>query len=203
MVPVQPLTPDRWDDFAALCAQMGANRSCWCMWWRRSGAFRGGDTARTRAKSRVEEGSRPMGLLAYADEAPVGWVAVAPREEYPRLNAGRHTAPVDARAGVWAVPCFFVLPSWRHRGVTRALLGAAVDFAAVHGASAVEGVPGDPATARRSTTASYTGTLPMFEAQGFHEVARRAPKGRVVVRREVVAGAIATPPMPQDPPGDP
>ena len=187
MVTVRPLTPDRWDDFSTLCAQMGPNRSCWCMWWRRRGPFEGGATARTQARALVEGGSRPAGLIAYADEHPVGWVAAAPRDQYPRLNAGRQTAPVDDLPGVWAVPCFFVLAEARHQGVARALLAAAVAFAAAEGAAAVEGVPGDPATAHRSASASYTGTLALFASQGFREVARRTPKGRVVVRRDLRA----------------
>jgi hypothetical protein len=67
--------------------------------------------------------------------------------------------------------------------VTAALLEAAVALATEHGATAVEGVPVDPATKRRTPSASYTGALPLFTAAGFEEVARRTPKGRVVVRR--------------------
>jgi hypothetical protein len=63
------------------------------------------------------------------------------------------------------------------------LLDAAVDFAVSHGARRVEGVPVDPATRTRSSSASYTGTLPTFLSAGFSEMARRTPKGRVVVRK--------------------
>ncbi len=184
MLEIEPLTPERWDDFACLCGQMGPNRSCWCMWWRKDGAQHEG-TARERAHDLVLLSEPPIGLIAYEGGAPVGWVAAAPREAYPRLEAGRDTAPVDRRPGVWAVPCFFVLDGHRNRGVAKALLAAAVEFATVHGASAVEGVPGDPATRRRSPSASYTGTTSMFAEAGFDEVARRSPRGRVVMRREV------------------
>jgi GNAT superfamily N-acetyltransferase len=154
------------------------------MWWRDNGE-RQQATARDRAQTLVETSDHPVGLLAYAQDEAVGWVAVSPREEYPRLDRGRDTAPVDSSPAVWAVPCFFVVPQHRNAGVARALLAAAVALAASAGAKAVEGVPGDPATRRRSDTASYTGSVALFASEGFSEVARRTPKGRVVMRRRL------------------
>jgi GNAT superfamily N-acetyltransferase len=156
MIRVEPLTAGRWDDFAALCWSMGPNRSCWCMWWRHDGSERRGSD-KERARALVASTERPVGLLAYLDDEPVGWVAVAPREEYPRLYRGRDTAAVDGSTGVWVVPCFFVVEEHRGRGVTR----------------------------QRTPAASYTGSTSLFAAAGFAEVARRSPKGRVVMRREL------------------
>jgi GNAT superfamily N-acetyltransferase len=179
---IVPLTPDRWDDFVALCRQMGPNRSCWCMYWRDAPGTKRPQTKRDAARHLVDDGP-PPGLIAYHDEVPVGWVAVAPRPEYRRLNEGRDTAPVDDTPDVWAVPCFFVVEEARGSGVQAALLNEAVKFAFAHGARHVEGVPGDPATRTRTSSASYTGTLPTFIEAGFSEIARRTAKGRVVVRR--------------------
>jgi GNAT superfamily N-acetyltransferase len=183
MPAIEPLTPERWGDFAQLCARMGPNRSCWCVFWRR-GSEAPRRPAKAWAQALVAEGERPIGLLAYDGDSAVGWVAVAARDEYPRLNEGRDTAPVGDPAGVWAVPCFFVLEGHRGQGVAGALLDAAVALAFAHGARAVEGVPVDPATRSRSPAASYTGTTAMFAARGFREVARRSPRGRVVMRLE-------------------
>jgi len=183
-VRVEPLTPPRLVDFASLCAAMGPNRSCWCMYWRHRPGERPAPN-RQAARALVEGAPVPPGLVAYREGLPVGWVAVAPRAEYPRLNAGRDTAPLDERAGAWAVPCFFVVQHARGTGVARALLRAAVAFARSHGARAVEGVPGDPGTRARTPTASYTGTTAMFAAQGFVEVARRTPRGRVLMRLDL------------------
>ncbi len=183
MLEIRPLTTERWHDFAALCRQMGPNRSCWCMWWREDGTKHEG-TARQRAQDLVQRSERPIGLLAYEGDEPIGWVAVSPREDYPRLQAARETRPVDELAGVWAVPCFFVLEDRRGMGVAKELLAAAARLAEEHGAQAVEGVPVDPETTRRHTASgTYTGTTPMFLAAGFREVGRRFPRGRVVMRR--------------------
>jgi GNAT superfamily N-acetyltransferase len=154
------------------------------MWWRDDGqsqASRAGE----RARRLVEQSGHPVGLLAYSDGEVVGWAAVSPREEYPRLNNGRDTAPVGDREGVWVLPCLFVVEEHRRTGVTAPLVDAAVELARSMGASAIEGVPGDPATRTRTPSASYTGTVGLFTAAGFTEVARRTAKGRVVMRREL------------------
>ncbi|WP_105971196.1 GNAT family N-acetyltransferase [Streptomyces geranii] len=180
---VERLTPDRWDDFAALCRRMGGNRGCWCVWWREvKGEPRTGPR-RAEAQGLLAAGRFP-GLLAYVGQEPVGWCALDRRDAYPRLDTTRDTAPApDSGADTWVLPCFFVPEEWRHRGVQRALLAAALDEVARRGASAVEAVPVDPATKNRTASASYTGTLPFFLAAGFTEVARPTPKGRVLVRR--------------------
>lgn len=183
-VTVAELTLDRWPDFVALARQMGGNRGCYCMWWREERGERLRRPRADAARQVVAEGPAP-GLVAYAGGTPVGWCAVAPRAVYPRLNTGRDTRPladVSDLGRVWVVSCFFVPEPWRGRGVSRALLDAAVDFAYRSGAAVVEGVPVDPAVVDRSPGASYTGTLPMFLAAGFEEVARPTPKARVTVR---------------------
>lgn len=179
---VAELVPDRWPDFLALARQMGGNRSCYCMWWREERGVRLDRPRAEAAREVVDEG--PPGLIAYVEGTPVGWCAVAPRSVYPRLNTARDTRPlpdVDVDR-VWVVSCFFVPEQWRGRGVSRALLDAAVDFAYRNGAAVVEGVPVDPAVVDRSPGGSYTGTLPLFLAAGFEEVARPTPKARVTVR---------------------
>jgi GNAT superfamily N-acetyltransferase len=181
---IEPLSEANWEDFARLCRAMGSNRSCWCLWWREDG-HRGEGTARSRAFELVRDSDHPIGALAYEGAEPVGWVAVSPRSEYPRLNRTRATAPVGPLMGCWAVPCFFVHPSFRARGITRRLLDAALDIARAHGAEAVDGVPGDPATKPRTAAASYTGTVALFAEAGFREVARRTAKARVVMRLDL------------------
>lgn len=77
--------------------------------------------------------------------------------------------------GVWWVTCFAVDSRHRRSGVGTALLKAAVEFAREHGATAVEGHPVDVAAlsaARVAGSAIFTGTVAMFSAAGFTEVAR-------------------------------
>jgi GNAT superfamily N-acetyltransferase len=157
------------------------------MWWKttRSEFDAGrGEGNRDAMRRQVRAGVVP-GILAYAGDEPVGWCAVEPRSAYPRLARSRTLAPVDA-APVWSVPCFFVARSWRGKGVTAALLGAAAAHARRAGATALEGYPVAP----RGETADawlYTGVATTFARAGFEEVARRSPT-RPVMRMQLGAG---------------
>jgi len=188
-IEAHPLAPDRWSDFEALMGPRGGAEGCWCMLWRLPAAvYRGGRGApnRTAMQARVAEGPRPPGLLAYLDGAPAGWVSVAPRAEFPRMGNSRILAPVD-EAPVWSVTCFFIRPGSRGKGVATALLSAACDFAARHGARIVEGYPVEPGAGRYANAFAWTGLSRLFEAAGFTEVARRS-ETRPIMRREVGHG---------------
>ena len=93
---IEPVTPDRWDDLVTLFGPRGAVAGCWCMWWRLSAKeweSKAYDGNRRSMKELVDAGERP-GLLAYRDGEPVGWVSVAPREQFPRIERSRVLGPV-------------------------------------------------------------------------------------------------------------
>lgn len=180
---MEPLTPERWDDFVALFGPRGACAGCWCTWARFTHAeFKATPPVRRRAHIRtVVKRGPPPGLLAYEGGTAVGWVAVAPRETYRRYAASRVLAPVDEKP-VWSVPCFFVAKAARGRGLTVALLKAAGAFAASQGATLLEGYPVDTRGKRQAAAFVWTGLPSAFEAAGFREVERRSAT-RPIVRR--------------------
>ncbi|GAP12375.1 acetyltransferase (GNAT) family [Longilinea arvoryzae] len=180
---IQPLTPERWEDFTTLFGSHGAVGGCWCMYFRRDGAWkdRNGDQNREQMHGLVQGGT-VTGLLAYAGEQPVGWVSLAPRSDYAALARSRVLAPVDEQP-VWSIVCFFIARKWRRKGVMRALLRGAVDYAAAHGAQIVEAYPMDH-EGKVDDLSSYMGLLKPFLAEGFVEVARRS-ENHPVVRKNV------------------
>jgi GNAT superfamily N-acetyltransferase len=183
---IHPLTPDRWDDLVTVFDRPGDPKGCWCMFYRvRSRDFERlwGQGARAAFRQVVTDGP-PPGLLAYRDGTPVGWVAVAPRDAYPRILNSRVLRPLDDAPACWAVVCFYVVRGERGGGVAAALLEAAVDFAADHGARAVEGYPKDTAGARKHANEMFVGSVSMFAEAGFEEVGRRSPQ-RPIMRRQV------------------
>ena len=178
----KPLTADLWPDLERLFGpERGACAGCWCMWFRLSrpewnAAGRGG--RKTIFKELVEAGP-PPGLLAYADEAPVGWVAVAPRDDHAQIGRSRIMRPVDG-APAHAITCFYLAPRWRRRGLMRPLIEAAVGFARGQGAALVEAYPFDPPPGQR-ISGGFHGIAGAFGDHGFVEVARRSP-ARPVMR---------------------
>jgi len=144
--------------------------------WRRGK----GETNRQAMRMRVASGVAP-GILAYAGDDPVGWISIAPREEFPRMLKSRIVAPLDDQP-VWAVTCFFIHSGFRRRGVATSLLMAACAFAARNGARIIEGYPIDPRGERYANAFAWTGIMRVFELAGFEEVARRSDK-RPVMRR--------------------
>lgn len=186
-IAIQPATGERWADLAALFGERGACGGCWCMFWRQTGAqftARKGDGNR-RALRRLVQSGEPPGLLAYVDGEPAGWIAVAPRRDYGRLERSRILKPVDDHPGVWSVTCFYVARPHRRHGLTVELLRAAVKFAAGRGARIVEGYPVE-AAGMKPDVFMYTGLASAFLKAGFREVARRSPT-RPVMRYEVEA----------------
>ncbi len=181
---VKPVTPARWKDLEDLFGPNGACGGCWCMWWRlpRAEWKVGKGRGNRRALRRLVAGGAVPGLLAYAGREPVGWCALAQRQDYPRLARSRILAPVDERP-VWSITCFFVRRGWRGKGITRALIEASVEHVRRRGGRLLEAYPVDP---RRATADAwlYTGLASTFRRAGFREVARRSTT-RPIVRRAV------------------
>ena len=170
----RPLTPDLWTDFERLFGPRGACAGCWCTFWKLRGkAFdeNKGEPARQMQKSIVTSGTVP-GLLAFRGDEPVGWIAVEPRSDYPKLLYSRVLKPVD-KANPWSVTCFFVAKQARRQGLTVALLQAAVEYVREQGGKILEGYPVD-AEKDLPDVFVYHGTAAAFRKAGFVEVARRS-----------------------------
>jgi len=173
---VRPLTPGRWKDVERLFGERGACGGCWCMWWRQSQKEfeKKKGAGNKKAFRKIVRQGRVPGLLAYVGGGPIAWCAVAPREEYTRLEGSRVLKPVDEQP-VWSVPCFFVARPFRRKGITAKLLRAAAQHAGKHGAKIVEGYPVEPKGGKMPDAFAWTGFPSAFRKAGFVEVARRSP----------------------------
>ncbi len=176
-ISVHALTPDRWSDFKTLFGSNGACGGCWCMTNRvpRAQYVRQQGAANRRAMKVLVDSGRVQGLLAYAGSECVGWVSVEPRASFPPLLRSRVAKPIDA-VDAWCVSCLFVHKDWRERGVSVALLRAAIQHARRHGARALDAFPVAPKTGQRLVPVfAWTGIAPAFVKAGFRELARRTP----------------------------
>lgn len=185
---IVPLDAHCWADLVTLFGpERGAYGRCWCMFWRVTGRGfdeLGGDGRRSAFRDRVAAADAPpAGLLAYRDQTPVGWIAIAPRAEFGRLNRSPLLGPVDDTP-VWSITCLYVDAEHRRAGIAGRLIDAAVGLAAEQRAVAVEAYPvdtGDHGDAADSGI--YTGTLDMYAEAGFAVVTRR--RHRPIVRRRL------------------
>ena len=183
---LHPLTPARWADWETVFQAPGCSvaRGCACMYYRWSGSpppapggMRRAQWNRQAFKSLVD-GGQFTGFIGYHGGEPVGWVSVAPREQYAKLRRSPVMKPVDD-ARVWSIVCFVVPSAWRGQGVAAGLLDGVVAHARRHG-WLLEAYPVDAGGPRRDD-AMWFGAQSMFERAGFLEVARRKP-ARPVMR---------------------
>ena len=191
-----PLTPKRLPDLASLFEQGGDPKWCWCASFR----VRGMDFTKARAadnRAVLEKAARAdarrgraPGLIAYRDGEAIGWVSLAPREDFERLEHSKVLARVDDKP-VWSIVCFVVGRRARGQGVANAMLAAAIDYARDQGATLLEAYPTDVADGRIPSANAYMGTLSMFERAGFTKVDRRqansSVRPRPIVRRAIRA----------------
>jgi GNAT superfamily N-acetyltransferase len=184
---IVPANQAAWHDLQAIFGASGDTARCWCQRFRmlpkESWASEGAEELAARLRDQTVCGDRnaeaTSGLVAYLEGEPVGWCAVAPRADHPRLLrdvrvpwVGRSEDKADPT--VWAVTCFVTRAGYRRRGIGRALARASVGFAAEQGARALEGYPD-------FVDVGSVGTLAMFADAGFAEVSRPG-KRRAVMR---------------------
>jgi len=129
----------------------------------------------------VDSGRRP-GIIAYHGKRPIGWCAVAPRNEYVRFETSRTLRAID-ESPVWSVTCLFIAPDHRRRGLSAALLSAASEFAFSQGAQILEGYPYLPVRGSNLPDVFYfTGFVSAFRKAGFKKVAQPTER-RLIMRR--------------------
>ena len=180
-----PATPDRWKDIENLFGERGGCGGCWCMTWRQSAsefAANKGDKNRAKFQAIVKKGAEP-GVLAYDGDEPVGWCAVAPRDQFPRLENSRVWARVDDQP-VWSITCLFVKKGFRNKGLSSKLIEAATKLAKKQGAKIVEAYPQDLKGKRLPDAFVWTGLAGAFVKAGFEEAARRSEQ-KPIMRKKI------------------
>ncbi len=192
---VVPADQASWEDLQAVFGHRGAAARCWCQRYKLSPGESFGNTPvedrawrlRQQSGCDVAGADDTSGLVGYVDGEPAGWCAVEPRPAYDGLVrvfrvpwTGRDEDRTDD--SVWALTCVLTRAGFRRRGVSRALIAAAVPFARERGARALEGYP--ITTTDVISEELHVGTVDGFEAAGFAIVARPTPR-RVVMRIEL------------------
>jgi GNAT superfamily N-acetyltransferase len=180
----RPLNIERWDDFAELFGPRGAYGGCWCMWWRKTRKqfeLDQGDANREQMHSLVRRGIIP-GILAYHEEAPIGWCSVAPREQFASLERSPVLKRIDDLP-VWSMVCFYIAKPHRGKGVCEALIRGAVDYALKQGAKIIEAYPTVSTSDSQPPVSVFMGIPRVFERAGF-QLCARPSKSKIIMRYE-------------------
>jgi GNAT superfamily N-acetyltransferase len=194
-ISVVPANEASWEDLQTVFGTRGQASRCQCQRYklRRRESFRSFPVEERAHRLRQQtdcghpEADTTSGLVAYLEDEPVGWCAVEPRTAYEGL-VRNNRVPWEGRTedktddSVWAVTCVFTRAGFRKRGISRALVRAAVDFARERGARAIEGYP--MTTKKALLEELHVGTEGMFADAGFKEVTRPTLR-RVVMRVEL------------------
>ncbi|MBV9269007.1 MAG: GNAT family N-acetyltransferase [Acidobacteriaceae bacterium] len=142
------------------------------MYWRIGSTYKKQPRQKNKAALRdiVEQGP-PPGLIAFDGKLPVGWCQLTPRDALPWLDRVWRLRRVDD-VPVWSISCLYVRKGYRRRGITTALIEAALYAAKKAGAPAVEAYPLDAELTPSGTGTGYAST---FARAGFEIVARHTP----------------------------
>jgi GNAT superfamily N-acetyltransferase len=197
---IVPANEASWADLEAIFGTAGYPGRCCCQYFKTQGREWTARSVQDRRESLREQTNcddppavTTTGLVAYlgkerAGGEPVGWVAVEPRTEYPRLLGPRNRTVWSGRRedraddSVWAVTCFVTRKGYRRRGITYALAAATAGYARKKGARAIEGYPMIIQPGKEVTWGElYVGSRQVFAEAGFTEVSRPSPR-RVVMR---------------------
>ncbi|NPC96728.1 GNAT family N-acetyltransferase [Nocardioides sp. zg-DK7169] len=178
------------DDVETVFASGGA-RKCRCQALKVPGWIWRDTTQDQRDAALVEQtgcgtAGPTSGLLGYVDGEPAGWVAVEPRENYPRIWSRKQPwMRMDPElADVWSVTCFVVRKGWRRSGLTYELAAATVEYGRQVGARFLEGYPIDPPPGRTVIwDEASVGPVQVFLEAGYEIVASPTLRRRVVRRR--------------------
>ena len=194
-----PANEASWADLQAIFGTRGYAAYCQCQTFK-MGHYAWTDppvevrALRLRAQTACgnPDSETTSGIVGYLDGEPVGWCAVEPRTAYPRLPRQRLALKERGEDkdddSVWAVTCFATRAGYRRRGVMRALVPAAVEFARERGARALEAYPMITEPGKEVTWGElHVGSRSIFEDAGFTEVSHPTPR-RVVMRIDFERG---------------
>ena len=166
----------------------GGARTCRCQALKVAGWIWRDSTQEQRDAALVEQTGcgtpgPTSGLVGYVDGEPAGWVAVEPRENYPKIWSRRQPwMRMDPElVGVWSVTCFVVRKGFRREGLTYELAAATVEYARQQGARVLEGYPTEqPAGKTVIWDEASVGLLQVFLDAGYEVVSSPTLRRRVV-----------------------
>ncbi|WP_313814570.1 GNAT family N-acetyltransferase [Glutamicibacter sp.] len=160
---VLPARNEHWQDMLTVFGTSGDPSWCKCQYFIDQQWNQGGRANEAALKGQVCSTGIPAGLIAYVADQPAGWLQVGPAQRYPRFKPRGHQSAAD----VWVATCFVVREEFRRRGISKALLEAAIEHAKENGAHILRARPTDVSITSKDSAGLFTGVLSSFLDQGF------------------------------------
>lgn len=186
---VKELSRETWPHFEALFGKhKGVRGGCWCTYNRCTSAHYE-KMSRDERKTFQRElacDDRGCGVIIYDGDTPVAWCQYGPADHFPRFERNRAYNDLSlpkSRSPLWRISCIFVDKHRRREGLSRFALKAAIDRIRERGGGTIESFPLDLPGIDKPT---YTGTVAMYEREGFKQIARLG-KNTILMRRVVRA----------------
>jgi len=132
---------------------------------------------------RVQEG-RAHAALVFDGANAVGWCQFGPTAELPNIKSRKSYEEGLREVPDWRITCFFIDRERRGEGIANFALREALRVIARQGGGTVEAYPEDVVGRKVSRSFLYSGTLGMFEKEGF-ERTRKIAMHRWVVSRKI------------------
>jgi len=183
---LNPLVPANWEQFETLMGEKGGCGGCWCMVFRLSSkefAANKFDGNKDLMRGLVQAG-KPGGLIATMNNIPIGWIAMAPREDYIKIESSRSFKRIDDQP-VWSITCFFIKKEYRRKGLSKRLIAAAVAYARKRKIKVLEAYPAIPYDDKVPAPFLWVGILSAFTDNGF-SIVQQNGKSRAMVRLQLI-----------------
>jgi GNAT superfamily N-acetyltransferase len=182
----KPLSTETWPAFARLVEKHnGIFGGCWCISFHLGPGEgkRGAAAYRAMKEERVREGTAHAALVFDGPRA-VGWCQFGSPAELPNIRSRKAYEEGLGRPPDWRITCFFIDRERRGEGIAPFALREALREIARLGGGTVEAYPEDVTGRKVSRSFLCSGTLGMFEKEGF-ERGRKIAMHRWVVTRTV------------------
>ena len=178
----ESLASSNWKQFETLMGEKGGCGNCWCMYFRLPHKVfqENKPNGNKKLMKQLVNKGLPQGLIASMNSKPVGWIALAPREDYLKLENTRVFKPIDDKP-VWSITCFFVKKEFRRMGLSQQLIKGAVDFAKKKKIKTLEAYPAIPYDEKVPHSFLWVGVLSSFIKNGF-KIVRQSSKSRAMVQ---------------------
>ena len=183
----KPLIADNFNDLIILFGEKGACGGCWCMWWR----LKNKDYEQSkgiRNKELLENlisNSKPLGIIAYEKNNPIGWCSISPRKSLKRLETSKLFKPID-NLDVWSITCLYVDKKIRNTGLSVRLINQASEFAFKKGATCIEAYPIHSNKNKTPDLFAYVGFKTAYLNAGFEPI-KQCSKTRLIMRKYYIS----------------